>query len=82
MVSAACGSSGPAAPGKKKSRKFMTPAEKKEETAREVAAELKKKREELGEKEQNKRVRERMRLYQEQSLKDAEETRERRGWRD
>ena len=55
----------------------MTPQEKKEDTARNVAAELKKKREELGEAEQNRRVRERMRIYQEQSLKDAEETRER-----
>ena len=61
---------------KKKSRKFMTPAEKKAETAREVEVELGKKKKELGEEEQNRRVRERMRLCQEATLKDAEETRE------
>ena len=55
----------------------MTPAEKKAETGREVERELSKKRRELGEEEQDRRVKERMRLCQEKTLKDAEETRER-----
>ena len=42
-----------------------------------MEVELRKKREELGEEEQDRRVRERMRLCQEKTLKDAEETRER-----
>ena len=55
----------------------MTPAEKKAETAKLVEDELEKKKRELGEEEQNRRVQERMRSYQEATLKDAEETRER-----
>ena len=44
---------------------------------REVEEELRKKTRELGTEEQNRRVQERMRLCQEATLKDAEETRER-----
>ena len=55
----------------------MTPAEKKAITAKEVENELRKKKEELGEEELDRRVKERMTAYQEATLKDAEEARER-----
>ena len=55
----------------------MTPAEKKAETAKDVEEELKKKNRELGAVEQDRRVKERMKIYQEMTLKDAEEARER-----